>query len=370
MKKVSIIINVVLYVIIFMFLTASIGSTLMKKPFLMTAIRSNSMYPQLKRGDMVFIMNVNKNTKISKEDIIVFKTDVGSYSSKGEIMHRVISINDKNEYITKGDANDYNDVEIGGTIPVNKEMIESKAIVIDNMPLKIPLLGYVTLALESLKNYPYTLPVMIFVIVVILCINEIIGSKKIKRKQNDKIYLPITYMIGGLIISIIFFTTMLTSSQILTLNYEVSDETGGVMSGSSIGVVKTGESITKPLVNLENKGFFTSVSTITSNDRQISFDLVNLYLHHGQKVKTNISVKGTKAGLYKSKIWVGNFMPLLPQSVIYKLASINFYLALSLVSAIPGIPLILYPFIDYDMRLIIKKKVRRMMWRARSKFSF
>ena len=54
MKNVKVVFNVFIYSVLIFFLAASIGTAVTGKPFLMTVIRSNSMYPVLQRGDLVF----------------------------------------------------------------------------------------------------------------------------------------------------------------------------------------------------------------------------------------------------------------------------------------------------------------------------
>jgi signal peptidase len=81
----------------------------MNRPILMTAVRSNSMYPLFQKGDMVFLNPFFSKYKIKLGDIIIFKTEGGSYDTKGWIVHRVINGNSTNGFITKGDANEYTD---------------------------------------------------------------------------------------------------------------------------------------------------------------------------------------------------------------------------------------------------------------------
>lgn len=66
-------------------------------------IASNSMYPELKKGDIVVVKLSNENIK--KGDIITFKDD-SFYTT-----HRIEKIKD-NIVTTKGDANNVSDDEI------------------------------------------------------------------------------------------------------------------------------------------------------------------------------------------------------------------------------------------------------------------
>ena len=68
-------------------------------PHPMAAITSQSMFPTLKRGDMVFIQGVDKVTDLEVGDIIAYDDDVS-----GLVIHRIIEI-DGEKLHTIGDAN-------------------------------------------------------------------------------------------------------------------------------------------------------------------------------------------------------------------------------------------------------------------------
>lgn len=64
-------------------------------------VLSGSMKPKIKPGDVVVVSNKNKE-KLKKNDIITFKED------EDVITHRIVDIKN-NEYITKGDNNNFID---------------------------------------------------------------------------------------------------------------------------------------------------------------------------------------------------------------------------------------------------------------------
>ncbi len=104
-------------------------------PIIPTIIVSNSMLPQIKRGDMVVIKRKEyDNIKIN--DIIEYKID-DIY-----VIHRIINIietSNGKKYITKGDNNRLKDAR-----PVSEEQITGKLI------LNIPKVGYPTIWLREL----------------------------------------------------------------------------------------------------------------------------------------------------------------------------------------------------------------------------
>src|SRR3989344_5093155 len=71
---------------------------ILKTPYPMASITSGSMWPELKRGDLVFIKGINSKDEVQLGDIIVYKNQVGF------TIHRIVKING-DTVITKGDAN-------------------------------------------------------------------------------------------------------------------------------------------------------------------------------------------------------------------------------------------------------------------------
>jgi len=101
-------------------------------------IASNSMYPKIRKGDIVIIQDIDvKNIK--EGDIIRYRMD-GYY-----VVHRVTMINENKdgelEFIMKGDNN--NDVDL---YPVNESQVDGI------IKLDIPYVGYPTLIVSKLLN--------------------------------------------------------------------------------------------------------------------------------------------------------------------------------------------------------------------------
>lgn len=101
-------------------------------------IASNSMYPKIRKGDIVIIKDTDVND-VKKGDIIRYKMD--DYY----VVHRVVSVYEteegKLEFITKGDNND--DVDL---YPVKESQVAGV------IKLDIPYMGYPTLILGDLLN--------------------------------------------------------------------------------------------------------------------------------------------------------------------------------------------------------------------------
>jgi len=111
---------------------------ILKTPYPMASITSGSMWPELKRGDLVFIKGINSKDEVQLGDIIVYKNQVGF------TIHRIVKING-DTVITKGDANNVFDS------PVKYGEIIGKALIFNQKPFRIPMLGNVSILLNKVK---------------------------------------------------------------------------------------------------------------------------------------------------------------------------------------------------------------------------
>ena len=362
-KIINKVIDILLYIFVVIVLIAAVTSAIWNKPMLFSAVRSNSMYPLFQRGDMIFINSLSKDDAVNIGDIVVFKAEEGNLSGQGYVVHRIIEETTDGNYITKGDANDYKD-------PILKrEWMYSKVVTLGKQPVKIPLLGYLPLWMESFQKNPYAMPIIAVILAGIVGFSEITGSKKNKKKKNN-LDMQLIYFFSGITISIVMAATMLATSQRIVLPYEVSESIEGVIMGSAIGILKVGDERTIPLAELSNKGFMPVTATITSKDKQLTFSYTLETLNKEDELKPELTLKAENAGKYESIIHIGLFYPFLPKSLIYYLANKSYWLALAVVSLIPGIPLILYPIIDKTMRRKTIKEIRRKFRRIQSKFIF
>ena len=102
----------------------------------MAAITSGSMWPQLKKGDLVFIQGIESTDEIEIGDIVVYQIQ------QGFTIHRVVEFRN-GRVITKGDANNTEDS------PVQYSDIIGETVEWREKPLKIPKLGYVSILLNQ-----------------------------------------------------------------------------------------------------------------------------------------------------------------------------------------------------------------------------
>jgi len=113
-------------------------SLLLKTEYPMASITSGSMWPVLKKGDLILIKGVINKEEIEIGDIVVFK------NAKGFTIHRVIQLNE-DTLVSKGDANNVKDK------PVKYEDVIGKLLTFNKKPARIPFLGMVSVYINKNK---------------------------------------------------------------------------------------------------------------------------------------------------------------------------------------------------------------------------
>lgn len=129
-------------------------------------ISTESMEPEIKKGDAIVIKKVEEN-QLEVNDIVTFKIN------EEIITHRIVRINDdgiEKTYITKGDNNNVEDPNI-----LTFEDIEGKQV------MKIPYLGNI---ISSLKNG--IVIILVILIALIMYLNRIEMKEKSEARREKK----------------------------------------------------------------------------------------------------------------------------------------------------------------------------------------
>lgn len=111
----------------------------LKTDYPMAAITSGSMWPELKKGDLIFIEGVDPKT-VKLGDIIVYLNEKNAFT-----IHRVIKLGEE-ELTTKGDANNVPDK------PIKYEDIVGRLYKIGNWNARIPKLGFLSTTFSKYVN--------------------------------------------------------------------------------------------------------------------------------------------------------------------------------------------------------------------------
>ena len=337
-----------LFYLILIFLIITPLLTLARgKPTLAASIRTWSMAPQLTRGDMAFLLPVEERTELSQGEIVVFRAPEDGI--RDWTMHRIVGGDAENGYITKGDANDRTDQEGKGYPPIKPKWIGGVVPTVGDVPLKIPLVGYLPLLLEqNLQDpNPMLIPAFIGILAVALVLDEVFKPKKKRRKEAiQKHHL---YFIGGAAFALLMGAAMLMGSLFINFPYQVSDTPGALM-GSDVGVLKKGDERQLTLAELDNHGGIPSLYFAASADPQVELERESIYLSSGEEAEINATVYAEENGEYQSSIVVGMFLPFLPSEVISFLAGVNIWLAFGVVSLLPALPLFAAPYLEPRFR--------------------
>lgn len=122
--------DVLLVAVLYLF----IGYLILAKFFFLAVVVSNSMYPTVKKGDLVLIQTISKEPEVG--DIILFKGIPEKDPEKRElILHRVYAVKG-DKIFTKGDAMPMPDPWV-----IKKEDIIGKAVTIAGYPVVIRSVG-------------------------------------------------------------------------------------------------------------------------------------------------------------------------------------------------------------------------------------
>lgn len=103
----------------------------------MAAITSDSMWPALKRGDLVFIEGVRLE-QLEVGDVVVYA------NARGFTIHRITQIDQEQGMLTtKGDANNVSDA------PVKVSEVIGRAVEWGGTPIRIPKLGLISILVSK-----------------------------------------------------------------------------------------------------------------------------------------------------------------------------------------------------------------------------
>ena len=133
-------------------------------------VLSGSMEPRLETGSLCFINKKDKFESLKKNDIIAFKMKDGSL-----VTHRVVEI-DNNGIVTKGDANESNDLAL-----VNKNNYVGKTI------FSIPKIGYVVKSFQSPNGKIISFAFVILLFVIAFLFGEDEKNKEKKKEKNEEL---------------------------------------------------------------------------------------------------------------------------------------------------------------------------------------
>lgn len=124
------------FLVVLVYGTPRVLAYVLDTSYPIASITSGSMWPTLKKGDLVLIKGINDKSEINIGDIVVYQ------NPEGFTIHRIVEMNE-NKIVTKGDANNTSDK------PVEYEEIIGKTLTVNNKIVKIPLLGNISVLVRG-----------------------------------------------------------------------------------------------------------------------------------------------------------------------------------------------------------------------------
>jgi len=121
--------------------TPTFLSRTLDTPYPLAAVTSSSMWPTLKKGDLVVLKGVDNLEDVRVGDIIAFRHEAGF------AIHRVVSI-DGTQITTQGDANDINDP------PISIDDVVGRVAKVMGRAVRVPYLGNIPLMMHRTADAP------------------------------------------------------------------------------------------------------------------------------------------------------------------------------------------------------------------------
>jgi signal peptidase len=147
-KKIKSLLEIVLYFVIVIGLALGTPEILvyaLGTEYPIASITSSSMWPVLKKGDIVLIKNANKED-LEVGDIIVYKNyEQIRGEDVGFTIHRIVELQE-NRLKTKGDANNATDN------PIEYNQIVGRTLNWGDKPVRIPQIGKLTIWISEIKK--------------------------------------------------------------------------------------------------------------------------------------------------------------------------------------------------------------------------
>ncbi|MEM3444835.1 MAG: signal peptidase I [Thermoplasmata archaeon] len=340
----------VVFIIIVLVLIARFLSLSEVRPMPVSVVTSRSMEPTLSVGDVIF-WHPCKISDVRPGDIIVYK----SYIERDKyVLHRVIEVREENGEIlltTKGDANEYPDQSGPHIVEpyIRENHFLGKAVGIGSLPLKIPYVGYLSIALGELANSisrsitsagtpfvvtPLLIPAIAFILLLFIWEDE--GSKKY-RKLNlilgpEKVRVKRVFLYTFVAFLCIMLSTILFANSVITVSVGVKEKP----EPANLEVTFWENGTATREVSITNDGFLPlkCVVFVEGEIKDVAAVGQNVKVIDGGKqdsISANFfAYSTTRPGIYNGKIvaYSSPFWVVLPEDFITAMLNYNPYLAI------------------------------------------
>lgn len=346
------------FVIVTFLVIGTVAGSLTGKPLLLTAVRSESMYPTLTRGDLVLLWPISRRTELRVGDIAVFKVDEGSLRSAGWVIHRIVAGDATAGFETQGDNNATSDQHRDANRRIFPADIAARAVTAGGTPLHLPLAGHIPLLAESVLNKPTVLAGVALLVLVLAFLPQPVRRRQRQHRSRHGSLLAI-YGLGGACVLAFFAAAGLMLSEQYVYTYAVSDESRAALLGSSVGQLLIGDEVEQPLSTIENSGKLPLTMIINSSDPHVTVSPDRAVIAAGTRLDLTVRVEAREIGMHRARITVGLFYPVLPAAIIQGLGARSYWLALAAAALVMALPIFALPLLDRTLREQLLQALRR-----------
>lgn len=347
MKKQSKLSNIIAYIFIALailnLMVSNKGLIKFRLPISLGYVYSGSMEPTIKTNDGYFLKT---EEEYNIGDIITFKP---KKLKENYITHRIIDEID-GKFITQGDHNTTTDQDAGEPL-VEEVQILGKIFTINNNPIIIPKLGFISLYTSNLVsklNVFVLISLFIFTYLLFMFFNK--KSNIRKRSTNKKRLLDVSPYFDFVFILFIILLFINIFNLIFNLSqWKTVDISYVVVSSKGSSSPMPSEKFIKEQ-NLENITPFKFKIMLESHKPNVIVNTEMITLEANKAVKYDVIITAPdKIGFYKEQISQYLYFDILPDAWFYKLYSINKFLLL-IISITPTVILNIIIYIWWNKR--------------------
>lgn len=294
-----------------------IVSYVFNTPLFVAYLKSESMHPTLNRYDVIFINPLDRN--FNDGDIIIFK------SGDEWICHRIVGAV-SGGFITKGDNNVASD-QFSGKGMVYPESIAGKVVVVNGIPLKIPLIGEEIQNTEKYIQKNKIISLVLFITGGFFLLAS--SNRRSKKRQSLRIRSKNIFAVTSIVLIILITFISAGVFEEKSIDYGTT-----VALGNKPSWVRPGEKFVRYL-EFKNKGLYPYYYTISSDSKRVELMEDSFILYPNEERVLQVVINAPEdTSLYSEKFRVAKYIPILPASVIEFLSDKHPYLPILAMDAL------------------------------------
>lgn len=327
---------------------------LMGRPVLLAAVPTGSMVPVLKPGDLIPVLPY-LGTRLHIGDIVVFRTE----NDRNWIVHRIVGGDDREGFITRGDANPSAD-----PYRVFRRHVVGKVPSPGGRTLTIPRAGLLSQERGPLSN-PAIAVVALAVGLYLVFTDAREGLRALRLGSGPALYRPgpssrvVLAVYGGLCL-LAFLVTFVTLSS-LGKRYEAEYRVVASQSTKlQVPGVLTRGTVKTDSVTVRNPSFVPLVMAFDSSDPATVWEPAWVVVGPRQERTVSLHISAQREGRTRVLLRQAVFLPLLPTGLLQALARMSWALPLMVVSLVPALAVLAVASLDVRVRVQLQEL--RLHW--------